>query len=163
MRHRLNRSGDRRLNQALHMAVVVRMRMDPKTRAYVERRTAEGRTTKEIRRSLKRYLARQIHRALRRDTRRTDVMRYDARHTILGLTNIEGSTTLQARARSSAGRCEPAPDCEGTAWALGVDAVAVVLEIADAGCMVVLTGELVLAGWHGAARLEGPAVEQRTA
>jgi transposase len=52
VRHRLNRGGDRRLNQALHMAVVTRMRMDPATRAYVERRTAEGRTTKEIRRCL---------------------------------------------------------------------------------------------------------------
>jgi transposase len=51
------------------MAVVVRMRTDPETRAYVERRTAEGRTTKEIRRSLKRYLARQIHHALTAATR----------------------------------------------------------------------------------------------
>lgn len=64
VRHRLNRGGDRRLNQALHMAVVVRMRWDPETKAYVERRTAEGRTKKEIRRCLKRYLARQIYRAL---------------------------------------------------------------------------------------------------
>ena len=56
--------GDRRLNRALHMAVVTRMRMDPQTRAYVERRTAEGRTLREIRRCLKRYLARQIYRHL---------------------------------------------------------------------------------------------------
>jgi transposase len=66
VRHRLNRGGDRRLNRALHMAVVTRMRMDPQTRAYVERRTAEGRTSKEIRRCLKRYLARQIYRYLAR-------------------------------------------------------------------------------------------------
>lgn len=64
VRHRLNRGGDRRLNQALHMAVVTRMRSDPDTRAYVERRIAEGHTTREIRRILKRYLARQIYRAL---------------------------------------------------------------------------------------------------
>ena len=63
-RHRLNRGGDRRLNQALHMAVVVRMRTDPETQAYVKKRTAEGRTSREIRRVLKRYLARQIYRAL---------------------------------------------------------------------------------------------------
>ena len=63
-RHRLNRGGDRRLNRALHMAVVTRMAHDPDTRAYVERRRAEGRTTKEIRRCLKRYLARQLYRAL---------------------------------------------------------------------------------------------------
>ena len=46
------------------MAVVTRMRMDPRTRAYVERRTAEGRTLREIRRCLKRYVARQIFRTL---------------------------------------------------------------------------------------------------
>ena len=63
-RHRLNRGGDRRLNQALHMATIARMTHDPATRAYVERRRAEGRTTKEIRRILKRYLARQLYRAL---------------------------------------------------------------------------------------------------
>ncbi len=63
-RHRLNRGGDRRLNRALHMAVITRMTHDPDTRAYVERRRAEGRTTKEIRRCLKRYLARQLYRAL---------------------------------------------------------------------------------------------------
>ena len=63
-RHRLNRGGDRRLNRALHMAVITRMTHDPDTRAYVERRRAEGRTTKEIRRCLKRYLARQLYRTL---------------------------------------------------------------------------------------------------
>ena len=46
------------------MAVVTRMRMDPLTRAYVDRRIAEGRTLREIRRCLKRYLARQIYRHL---------------------------------------------------------------------------------------------------
>ncbi|NYI40400.1 transposase [Demequina lutea] len=45
VRHRINRGGDRRLNRALHMAVVTRMRMDP--RAYVERRTTEGRAPSE--------------------------------------------------------------------------------------------------------------------
>lgn len=64
VRQRINRGGDRRLNRALHMAVVTRMRMDPDTRAYVGKRTAEGRTLREIRRSLKRYLARQIYRHL---------------------------------------------------------------------------------------------------
>lgn len=64
IRHRLNRSGDRKLNRALHMATITRMRTDPETRAYVDRRTTEGRTTKEIRRCLKRYLCRQIYRLL---------------------------------------------------------------------------------------------------
>ena len=63
-RHRLNRGGDRRLNRALHTILLTRMRTDPRTRAYVERRTAQGRTLKEIRRSLKRYLARQLYRIL---------------------------------------------------------------------------------------------------
>ena len=65
-RHRLNRGGDRRLNQALHMATITRMTHDPDTRTYVERRTEQGRTTREIRRCLKRYLARRIHRHLNR-------------------------------------------------------------------------------------------------
>ncbi|MDQ2710604.1 MAG: IS110 family transposase [Actinomycetota bacterium] len=64
VRHRLNRGGDRRLNKALHMAVIVRMTHDANTKAYVQRRLAEGLTKREIRRILKRYLARQIHRAL---------------------------------------------------------------------------------------------------
>ena len=63
-RYRLNRGGDRRLNRALHMATVTRMVHDPETRAYVDKRHAQGRTTKEIRRCLKRYLARRIYRTL---------------------------------------------------------------------------------------------------
>lgn len=64
VRHRLNRGGDRRLNQALHMAVITRMAHDPETRDYVARRRADGRTNREIRRILKRYLARQLYRTL---------------------------------------------------------------------------------------------------
>jgi len=64
VRHRINRGGDRRLNRALHMAVVTRMRTDARTRTYIEKRTAEGRTLREIRRCIKRYLARQIYRQL---------------------------------------------------------------------------------------------------
>jgi transposase len=63
-RHRLNRGGDRRLNAALHIAVITRMTHDPETQTYVAKRTTEGRTKKEIRRILKRYLARQIYRTL---------------------------------------------------------------------------------------------------
>lgn len=66
VRHWTNRGGDRRLNGALDMAVRIRirMRMDPDTRAYVDKRIADGRTPREIRRSLKRYLACQIYRHL---------------------------------------------------------------------------------------------------
>lgn len=63
-RHRLNRGGDRRLNRSITTITIVRMRVDPATRAYVARRRAEGRTTKEIMRSLKRYITRQLFRAL---------------------------------------------------------------------------------------------------
>ncbi len=63
-RHRLNRGGDRRLNRALASIALTRMSHHPATRAYVARRRAEGRTTKEIRRSIKRYIARQIYRQL---------------------------------------------------------------------------------------------------
>jgi transposase len=64
LRHRLNRGGDRRLNRALTTVVIVRMRTHAPTRAYVVRRRAEGRTTKEIMRSLKRYITRQLFRTL---------------------------------------------------------------------------------------------------
>ncbi len=59
-RHRLNRGGNRQANAALHRAIVVRMRWHPPTIAYVERRTAEGLSKREIIRCLKRYLAREI-------------------------------------------------------------------------------------------------------
>ena len=64
MRHRLNRGGDRALNRALHTIAVTRMRSCPTTQAYVARRTAQGKTPKEIRRCLKRYIARQLYRTL---------------------------------------------------------------------------------------------------
>jgi transposase len=49
-RHRLNRSGDRQLNRALHTVVVARLRNDPDTRAYAARRRAEGRSIHDVRR-----------------------------------------------------------------------------------------------------------------
>ena len=77
VRHRLNRGGDRRVNQALHMAVITRMAHHAETRAYVDKRLADGLTKREIRRLLKRYLSRQIYRALeaaaREITSMTDV------------------------------------------------------------------------------------------
>jgi transposase len=63
-RHRLNRGGDRRLNRALNTIVLTRMCADEETRAYVKRRTAEGKTSREIRRCLKRYATRQVFRTL---------------------------------------------------------------------------------------------------
>jgi transposase len=64
VRHRLNRSGDRQLNRALHTITVSRLRYDPTTRAYADRRRAQGKTDREIKRCLKRYIARQLYRQL---------------------------------------------------------------------------------------------------
>jgi transposase len=63
-RHRLNRGGDRALNKALHIIATTRMRDDPATQAYLARRRTEGKSDREIRRCLKRYIARQLFRAL---------------------------------------------------------------------------------------------------
>ena len=60
---RLNRGGDRALNRAI---ALVRMCSSPRTRAYVARRTAEGKTMRELRRCLKRYIARELYRHLTR-------------------------------------------------------------------------------------------------
>ena len=64
VRHRLNRGGDRALNRAIHTITTVRMRDCPATKAYIARRTAEGKTIREIKRCLKRYITRQLYRTL---------------------------------------------------------------------------------------------------
>lgn len=63
-RHRLNRGGDRRLNRAIHSIAIVRMNHDHRTRDYVAKRTREGRSKKDIIRSLKRYITRHIYKTL---------------------------------------------------------------------------------------------------
>lgn len=63
-RHRLSRSGDRQLNRAFDVIVRTRMSYDEITRGYVARRRAEGRSNREIRRCLKRYVCRAIFREL---------------------------------------------------------------------------------------------------
>ena len=60
-RHRLCRSGDRQANSALYIVTIVRLRHHEPTRAYVERRTNEGLSKREIIRCLKRYIAREIY------------------------------------------------------------------------------------------------------
>lgn len=62
--HRLNRGGNRQANNALHTVVLTRARHDPETRAYIERRRQQGRTHRDIRRCLKRALARRLHHIL---------------------------------------------------------------------------------------------------
>jgi transposase len=65
VRHRLNPGGDRQANHALWRIVFTRMGSHPATRAYVDRRTKEGLSKKEIIRCLKRYVAREVYPCLR--------------------------------------------------------------------------------------------------
>ncbi|EOV3438235.1 transposase, partial [Vibrio parahaemolyticus] len=69
-RHRLNRGGCRSANNALWTVAMVRMRSDPRTKDYVARRTAEGLSTKEIARNLKRYIARELFPLILKDLAR---------------------------------------------------------------------------------------------
>jgi transposase len=66
-RDRLHRGGDRQANAALHRVVIVRMRHCARTRAYITRRTSEGKTKREIIRCLKRYVAREVYQAILTD------------------------------------------------------------------------------------------------
>jgi transposase len=66
-RHRLDKGGNRRLNHALHMMALTQARIDPRARAYLERRRAEGRTQRDAVRALKRHLSDVIYQQLRRD------------------------------------------------------------------------------------------------
>ncbi|MBG9311467.1 IS110 family transposase [Corynebacterium belfantii] len=73
VRYRLNRGGDRALNNALHTVALVRLRNDDQTRAYMKKRLAEGKTKRETIRLIKRYLARKIYRLLTKELTRTQV------------------------------------------------------------------------------------------
>ncbi|MFC7765754.1 IS110 family RNA-guided transposase [Leucobacter soli] len=73
-RHRLNRGGDRQANSALHRIALVRMSHEPRTRAYVEKKRAEGKSSKEIIRCLKRAIAREIFTLL---TKEVEIPRVD--------------------------------------------------------------------------------------
>ena len=64
IRYRLDRSGDRRLNRALHLILVTRRRTHRPTIDYIERRIQEGKSRREATRCLKRYLARNLYRLL---------------------------------------------------------------------------------------------------
>jgi transposase len=68
-RHRLNRGGDRAANSALHIIAIGRLRTDPRTKTYVERRCAEGLSKLEAIRCLKRYIAREVFFILRNRNR----------------------------------------------------------------------------------------------
>ncbi len=63
-RHRLSRGGDRQANSALHHVVLSRMQSDHRTKNYVAKRTADGKSKRETMRCLKRYVAREIYRQI---------------------------------------------------------------------------------------------------
>ena len=65
-RHRLNRGGDRQANAALYRIVLVRLSHDPRTQAYMRRRTAEGMSKRDVIRCLKRYVAREVYSAIQK-------------------------------------------------------------------------------------------------
>ena len=67
--HRLNRFGNRRLNSVLYGMAIVRLRVHPETRAYIARKRAEGKSTKEAIRCLKRHLARRLFKLLEASSR----------------------------------------------------------------------------------------------
>ena len=72
-RHRLNRGGNRQLNYALHYMALVRYRSDEETRAYIERRRAEGKSFKEAMRCLKRHLSNVVYRRMMADLRASEL------------------------------------------------------------------------------------------
>lgn len=76
-RHRLNRGGDRQANCALHQIALCRMSCDQRTRAYIAKKRAEGKSTKEAMRCLKRAICREIYRLLTNppEVPRTDDLR----------------------------------------------------------------------------------------
>ena len=68
VRHRLNRGGDRDLNRALHTVALTRLRSHPETIAYQQKRSAQGKSNRDIKRSLKRTLARKLYRCIQTAT-----------------------------------------------------------------------------------------------
>lgn len=77
-RHRLNRGGDRQANAALYRITLCRLRWDPRTQAYMQRRTTEGLSKKDIIRCLKRLIAREIYHVLTAQRRATNAHRQAA-------------------------------------------------------------------------------------
>lgn len=64
VRHRLNRRGDRQVNNAIHTIALIRSVRHPETRAYLERRMSEGKTRKEAMRCLKRQISRRLYKRI---------------------------------------------------------------------------------------------------
>ncbi len=78
IRHRLNRGGDRNANSALHIIAIGRLRTDPRTKAYVAKRVAEGNSKLEAIRALKRYIAREVFTIITRRQKQINTVRFVA-------------------------------------------------------------------------------------
>ena len=72
-RHRLNRGGDRQANAALYRIVLVRLRYELRTQAYMQRRTAEGMSKRDVIRCLKRYVAREVYSVIQKPAQALDI------------------------------------------------------------------------------------------
>jgi hypothetical protein len=73
-KHRINHGGHRQLNAAIYRTVIVRMRFHEPTIAYVARRTAEGKSKRDIIRCLKRYMIREVYHLVKTDPRTGEIM-----------------------------------------------------------------------------------------
>ena len=94
VRHRLNQGGNRQANHALWRVAMVRLTCDPATRAYAQRRRAEGKSTREIIRCLKRYIAREIYRLLTNPPGVADRSQLRTTRTAAGLTLAAAADAL---------------------------------------------------------------------
>lgn len=99
VRHRLNRGGNRRANRALHSIVTSRMCTDGRTASYIARRISEGKSKREAMRCLKRYVAREVYKALLTPaaTRHADGVLLAARRNRLGLLQREVAGAIGVR------------------------------------------------------------------
>jgi transposase len=104
-RHRLDRGGNRQINRALHIIAITRGRLDPETRAYLQRKEAEGKTRMEAMRCLKRHLARRYHRLLLRPPRRE----HEPTHQSTPPAGSSSEQALLGRAGSPAGPASARP------------------------------------------------------
>src|SRR6266536_1232300 len=68
-RHRLSRAGNRRINRVLHIMAVVQLRHDTDGRRYYDRRLAEGKTSMEAMRALKRRLSDVVYKQMIADAK----------------------------------------------------------------------------------------------
>jgi transposase len=93
-RHRLSRGGDRNANHALYQVVLVRMASCQRTKDYVAKRTAEGKSKREIMRCLKRYAAREIYRQITNPQAAPDNTDLRQKRTTLGLTITAAASEL---------------------------------------------------------------------